>query len=96
MIPHTDNPPWMTAKDVADLLGWSRPTFLRRRTRLEAEGFPTMLPGRFGRWDRDAIERWFRDHAELKRLAAANRNQPVRIAYDRARLTQIFARGVLA
>lgn len=78
---------------MAIRLGWSRARFLRMRTRLEAEGFPTMLPGRFGRWDRAAIERWFTHHDELKRLATVTRDQPVRIAFDRARLTEIFGRA---
>lgn len=81
----------MEADEVAARLGWSRSVFLRKRARLEAEGFPTMLPGRFGRWDRAAVDRWFQHHDEIKRLAASNRNQPVRIAFDRARLTQLYA-----
>lgn len=88
--------PIMEAAEIADRLGWKRDTFLRRRARLEAEGFPSMLPGRFGRWEREAIDRWFREHEELKRLAAANLNQPVRIAFDRARLTQLYAAGASA
>ena len=83
----------MEAAEIAGRLGWSRSTFLRRRTKLEADGFPSMLPGRFGRWDRAAVDRWIANHDEIKRLAAANRNQPVRIAFDRARLTEIYARA---
>lgn len=79
------------AAELADRLGWSRSVFLRKRVRLEAEGFPTMLPGRFGRWDRAAVDRWFQHHVEIKRLAASNLNQPVRIAFDRANLTRLYA-----
>jgi predicted DNA-binding transcriptional regulator AlpA len=86
----------MEATEIASRLGWKRSSFLRKRVQLEAEGFPTMLPGRFGRWDRAAIDRWFRHHDEIKRLAAANLNQPLRIAFDRARLTELFAHGASA
>lgn len=88
--------PIMEAAELASRLGWSRSSFLRKRVQLEADGLPTMLPGRFGRWDRAAIDRWFRHHDEIKRLAAINLNQPVRIAFDRARLTELFAQGATA
>ncbi|MCT7662353.1 hypothetical protein [Shinella kummerowiae] len=88
--------PIMEAAEIASRLGWKRSSFLRKRVQLEADGFPTMLPGRFGRWDRAAIDRWFRHHDEIKRLAAANLNQPLRIAFDRARLTELFAQGASA
>jgi predicted DNA-binding transcriptional regulator AlpA len=87
----------MDADEMAGRLGWSRSTFLRRRPRLEAQdGMPAMLPGRFGRWDRAAVDRWFVQHDEIRRIAAANRNQPVRIAFDRARLTELYAAGAQA
>lgn len=82
-----------TADEIAARLGWSRAYFLSRRARLEADGFPAMLPGRFGRWSRAAVDGWFLNHEEIKRIAGANRNQPVRIAWDRQRLTELYAGG---
>jgi len=87
----------MEAAELASRLGWSRSSFLRRRVHLEeAEGFPTMLPGRFGRWNRAAIERWFENHDTIKRIALTAANQPVRIAFDRAHLTALYAGGARA
>lgn len=50
----------LSARDVAELLGWSVNYWYRRRAALEAAGFPRPLRvGKVGtRWDPAAIEAW--------------------------------------
>lgn len=50
----------LRARDVAALLGWSVNYWYRRRSALEAAGFPRPLRvGKLGtRWDPAAIEAW--------------------------------------
>lgn len=55
-----NNPPTMSAVEIADLFGWKHKTFLRNRHELFARGFPRSLPLGSGSpvWSRRAVDQW--------------------------------------
>ncbi|MCF6368311.1 helix-turn-helix transcriptional regulator [Rhizobium halophilum] len=70
MIPQHEPQPWMTAKEVADLLGYTPQTFSRYKRRLIAEeALPRPVPG--GRFNRAAVLRWHETYADRKAKAEA-------------------------
>ncbi|TPW33217.1 hypothetical protein FJU08_01235 [Martelella alba] len=60
----------VTAGEIADLLGWSRAHFLRKRSEI---GFPAALPAQRNlRWARRAVENWFEAWSVAKTREAAS------------------------
>lgn len=93
MTPQSEPRPWMTAIEVADLLGYSQQTFSRYKRRLIAEeALPRPVPG--GRYNRVAVMRWHETYADRKTKAEADALgrtvASMRVAADRARLEEKY------
>jgi len=89
MIPQNEPQPWMTAQDVADLLGYTLQTFARYKRRLiTEEALPRPVPG--GRFNRAAVLRWHETYADRKAKAEAEALgrtvASLRVGADRSRL----------
>jgi prophage antirepressor-like protein len=93
MIPQTELQPWMTAAEVAALLGYTPQTFSRYKRRLIAEeALPRPVPG--GRFNRTAILRWHETYADRKAKAEAEAFgrtvASLRVGQDRSRLEEKY------
>lgn len=94
MIPQPETLPWMTAQDVARLLGYSDLTFSRYKRRLiREEGMPCPVPG--GRYNRQAVMHWHATYADRKAEAIARAIGKTivsaRVASDRDNLLEKYA-----
>lgn len=93
MIPQHDTQPFMTAREVAALLGYTDQTFSRYKRRLIAEeGLPCPVPG--GRFNRAAVLRWHETYADRKAKAEAEATgrtvASLRIGEARSRLEEKY------